>query len=104
MSDTIREHPLKGQFDTATAEWRRTTNLDGTPGKLEIGFADNGLVALRYAEEPDGTILIYTPEEWDAFVEGVKDGEFEIEVLEEDARQAAAEEEARLAAEAAKTE
>ncbi|CAM3132238.1 DUF397 domain-containing protein [Stackebrandtia soli] len=99
MSDnTIREHPLKGQFDTAKAEWRRTTNLDGTPGKLEIGFADNGLVALRYAEEPDGTILIYTPAEWDAFVEGVKDGEFDIEVLEEDARQAQAEEDARLAA------
>ncbi|GAA4905453.1 uncharacterized protein DUF397 [Stackebrandtia albiflava] len=99
MSDTIREHPLKGQFDTATAEWRRTTNLDGSPGKLEIGFADNGLVALRYADEPDGTILIYTPEEWDAFVEGVKDGEFDIEVLEEDARLAAEEEAARLASE-----
>lgn len=97
MSDPIREHPLKGQFNTQTADWRRTTDEDGTPGKLEIGFADNGLVALRYAEEPDGTILIYTPEEWDAFVEGVKDGEFDIEVLEEDARQAAAEEEARLA-------
>lgn len=98
-SDTVREHPLKGQFDTATATWQRTTNLDGTPGKLEIGFADNGLVALRYADEPDGTILIYTPAEWDAFVEGVKDGEFDIEVLEEDARKAEEEELARLAAE-----
>jgi hypothetical protein len=91
VNDTVREHPLKGQFDTATADWRRTTNLDGSPGKLEIGFADNGLVALRYADEPDGTILIYTPAEWDAFVEGVKDGEFDIEVLEADARKAAEE-------------
>lgn len=98
-SDTVREHPLKGQFDTAAAKWQRTTNLDGSPGKLEIGFADNGLVALRYADEPDGTILIYTPAEWDAFVEGVKDGEFDIEVLEEDARKAEEEELARLAAE-----
>ncbi|HIW63122.1 MAG TPA: DUF397 domain-containing protein [Candidatus Stackebrandtia excrementipullorum] len=98
MSNPIREHPLKGQFNTETADWRRTTNDDGSPGKLEIGFADNGLVALRYAEEPDGTILIYTPEEWDAFVAGVKDGEFDIEVLQEDARQAEAEEQARSAA------
>lgn len=91
MTSTVREHPLKGEFDTAAATWQRTTTTDGTPGKLEIGFANNGLVALRYAEEPDGTILIYTPAEWEAFVEGVKDGEFDIEVLEEDARQAEAE-------------
>ncbi|HZE39309.1 MAG TPA: DUF397 domain-containing protein [Stackebrandtia sp.] len=90
MNDTVREHPLKGEFDTATAQWQRTSNLDGTPGRLEIGFADNDLVALRYADEPDGTILIYTPAEWDAFVAGVKDGEFDIEVLEDDARKAEA--------------
>ena len=90
MSDTVREHPLKGQFDTAAADWRRTTNEDGSPGKLEVGFAADGLVALRYAEEPDGTILIYTPAEWDAFVAGVKDGEFDIEVLEADRREAQA--------------
>ncbi|WP_051325848.1 DUF397 domain-containing protein [Glycomyces tenuis] len=75
---TKREHPLKGEFDTAAARWERTTREDGTPAALEIGYADNGLVALRMAEEPDGDILIYTPTEWEAFVGGVKDGEFDI--------------------------
>ena len=90
MNDkTVREHPLKGQFDTATARWERPTGPDGTPIRLEIGYADNGLVALRYADEPDGTILIYTPAEWEAFVAGVRDGEFDVEILEEDARKAA---------------
>lgn len=88
MNETVRQHPLKGEFDTAEADWRRVENSDGSPGKLEVGFADNGLVALRYAEDPEGTILIYTPAEWDAFVAGVKDGEFDIEVLEADAREA----------------
>lgn len=88
---SVREHPLKGEFDVVAAEWRRTTREDGTPAMLEIGFAANGLVALRKADEPDGTILIYTPQEWEAFVAGVKDGEFDIEVLEEDARRASEE-------------
>lgn len=76
---TKREHPLKGEFDTATARWERTTREDGTPAALEIGYADNGLVALRMADDPEGDILIYTPAEWEAFVEGVRDGEFDIE-------------------------
>lgn len=93
----MHEHPLKGQFDEKAAEWRRSTNLDGTPGKLEVGFAADGLVGLRTVDDPE-TILIYTPAEWDAFVAGAKDGEFDIEVLEEDARLA---EEAEAAEKAA---
>ena len=81
---TKREHPLKGEFDTAAARWERTTHEDGTPAALEIGYADNGLVALRMAEDPEGDILIYTPSEWEAFVEGVRDGEFDIETWDDE--------------------
>ncbi|WP_199037214.1 DUF397 domain-containing protein [Glycomyces salinus] len=88
MSKPVREHPLKGQFDTASARWVRPQTDDGTPGELEIGFADNGLVAMRRVDDPDGTILIYTPEEWEAFVGGVRDGELDLSVLAVDARNA----------------
>jgi hypothetical protein len=81
---TKREHPLKGEFDTAAARWERTTHEDGTPAALEIGYADNGLVALRMAEDPEGDVLIYTPSEWEAFVEGVRDGEFDIETWDDE--------------------
>lgn len=81
---TKREHPLKGEFDTATARWERTTHEDGTPAALEIGYADNGLVALRMADNPEGDVLIYTPSEWEAFVEGVRDGEFDIETWDDE--------------------
>ncbi|MEU6246612.1 DUF397 domain-containing protein [Glycomyces sp. NPDC047010] len=87
MGENKREHPLKGEFDTATARWVRPDADDGTPGELEIGFADNGLVAMRRFDDSDGTILIYTPEEWEAFVEGVRDGELDLSVLAEDARE-----------------
>ncbi|MFB9662910.1 DUF397 domain-containing protein [Glycomyces mayteni] len=89
MNEPVREHPLKGQFDTAAARWVRPDADDGTPGELEIGFATNGLVAMRRTDDPEGTILIYTPDEWEAFVGGVRDGELDLSVLAEDARNAA---------------
>jgi hypothetical protein len=76
---TTREHPLKGKFDTATARWERTNLEDGSPAALEVGYGDNGLVALRTAEHPDGDLLVYTQSEWEAFVEGVRDGEFDLD-------------------------
>lgn len=88
MSEHVRQHPLKGQFDTASARWVRPEADDGTPGELEIGFADNGLVAMRRVDDPEGTILIYTPDEWEAFVGGVRDGELDLGVLVEDAQNA----------------
>lgn len=89
MNEPVREHPLKGRFDSTAARWERPEADDGTPGELEIGFADDGLVAMRRADEaddPDATILIYTPDEWKAFVDGVRDGELDLNVLAEDAR------------------
>ncbi|SDL22958.1 protein of unknown function [Glycomyces sambucus] len=81
MSGPVREHPLKGEFDTAAARWVRPDAADGTPGELELGFAENGLIAMRRFDDPAGTILIYTPEEWKAFVGGVRDGELDLAVL-----------------------
>jgi hypothetical protein len=34
--------------------------------------------ALRKSEEPDGTVLVFTPSEWWAFVAGARDGEFDL--------------------------
>lgn len=80
----IRDHPLKGEFNPTTAKWKRTPTASGAGGTLEIGYGDNGLIGLRLANDPDGIILIYTPAEWDAFLEGVRDGEFDFEAMIQD--------------------
>ncbi|WP_233162209.1 DUF397 domain-containing protein [Glycomyces salinus] len=80
----MRDHPLKGEFDPATAKWKRTPTVSGAEGTLEIGYGENGLIGLRLADQPEGVILIYTPEEWDAFLEGVRDGEFDLESMFQD--------------------
>jgi hypothetical protein len=88
MAGQVREHPLKGAFDADAARWVRPDAEDGAPGELEIGFAADGLVAMRRFDDPGGTLLIYTPDEWTAFVAGVKDGELDLAVLAEDAGRA----------------
>ncbi|WP_020628584.1 DUF397 domain-containing protein [Saccharomonospora halophila] len=61
---------------------------DGVPGAgsdgaatVEFAFLTQGdettHVALRRAGDPDGTVLVFTPSEWDAFLAGVRDGEFD---------------------------
>lgn len=74
------EDPLKGQFDADAARWVRVLRPDGTPGSLEIGYAENGLRALRTPDDPSSDVLIHTSEEWTAFLEGAGNGEFEIHV------------------------
>ncbi|WP_235609360.1 DUF397 domain-containing protein, partial [Frankia casuarinae] len=44
---------------------------------VEVAFLDAGLVAVRDSKNQGGPVLIFTPGEWDAFLGGAKDGEFE---------------------------
>ncbi|MEQ3551640.1 DUF397 domain-containing protein [Pseudonocardia nematodicida] len=55
--------------------WRRATG-GGAPG-LEFAVLDDGQVAVRSGADPDGPVLVYTPEEISAFVDGAKKGEFD---------------------------
>jgi hypothetical protein len=68
-------HPLKGQFDLTRAQWRGSG--EGQGGRIEIAFVDD-LIGMRDAHDPDGPVLVFTEAEWDAFVAGAKDGEFDL--------------------------
>lgn len=37
------------------------------------------VITMRDARDPDSPALVFTPAEWDAFVAGVKDGEFDLD-------------------------
>ena len=45
--------------------------------KVEIAYLPGGGVALRNSADPD-TVLLFTAAEWEAFVLGARDGEFDI--------------------------
>ncbi len=51
-----------------------TTDTSAWPHKADA----EKLYLMRDAKKPDGPVLAFTPAEWEAFVLGVKDGEFDI--------------------------
>ena len=62
-------------MDMATSAWRRSSWCS-TSSCVEVAQV-NGAVAVRDSKTADGAVLLYTPEEWHAFIAGVKAGEFD---------------------------
>ncbi|GAA4931806.1 DUF397 domain-containing protein [Actinomycetospora succinea] len=48
---------------------------------VEVGLLPAGQVAVRDAKDHSGAPHVFTPHEWDAFIAGVKAGEFDRESL-----------------------
>ncbi|MEU3308759.1 DUF397 domain-containing protein [Nocardiopsis sp. NPDC006832] len=48
---------------------------------VENKSAEGEVFVVRDSKNPDAAPLVFTRAEWDAFVEGVKDGEFDAERL-----------------------
>jgi hypothetical protein len=58
--------------------WKKSTRSNGSGNCVETARLSDGLWAVRDSKEPEGAVLTFTPSEWSAFVEGVKDGDFDI--------------------------
>jgi hypothetical protein len=77
----------------------KVMNMDstGAGGRESLGSADHmasaievavsagskegsdHVITLRDPKDPDGPTLVFTPAEWEAFVAGVRDGEFDLD-------------------------
>jgi len=44
---------------------------------VQIAELPDGQIGIRDSKSPDGPILRFTPDEWDAFTAGVLNGEFD---------------------------
>ena len=64
--------------DLTEAVWRKSTRSGArTDNSVEVAFVD-GAIVIRDSKNPEGPRLVFTPKEWDAFVDGTKDGEFDL--------------------------
>jgi hypothetical protein len=60
------------------SSWRKSTHSGGQ-GCLETRL-DDGRIQVRDSKDPAGAVRSFTYAEWDAFVAGAKDGEFDLPV------------------------
>jgi|1185.fasta_scaffold776310_2 hypothetical protein len=72
---------VRGNLDLTKAEWQRGDDADPDGEHVEIAFVEHTdgvtYVAMRNSAHPEGPVLVFTPAEWDAFILGAKDGEFD---------------------------
>jgi hypothetical protein len=60
-------------------------DADNPADGIEVAISEGSkegsdyVITLRAANDPDGPTLRFTPAEWDAFVAGVRDGEFDLD-------------------------
>ncbi|WP_298178931.1 DUF397 domain-containing protein [Saccharomonospora sp.] len=75
---------VRDELDLSSVSWHR---LPGSPrddragSALEYAFVTHSdtttYAVLRQGAGSDGAVLVFTPSEWDAFLLGVRDGEFD---------------------------
>lgn len=72
---------MSGKITLSEAErrallWSKAHRSTANGACVEIA-STVGKVAMRDSKDPDGPILVYTPAEFSAFLEGARNGEFD---------------------------
>lgn len=75
---TINMTTGKDSVDFTDAVWRKSTR-SGAYGDncVEVAFKGD-VIGVRDSKNPDGAVLAFTKGEWNAFVEGAREGEFDL--------------------------
>jgi hypothetical protein len=71
---------MKGKMndvlDFSSAVWHKSTR-SGNSGCVEVATLEH-LVGVRDSKDRQGPVLIFRFDEWEAFLGGVRDGEFDL--------------------------
>jgi len=72
-----KDSEMNGFGKSATPFRKSSYSGAVNPACVEVGFV-TAEVLMRDSKDPDGPILHFTTAEWNAFVSGVKAGEFDL--------------------------
>ncbi|WP_280366364.1 DUF397 domain-containing protein [Nocardia wallacei] len=59
-------------------QWFKSTRSAGNSECVEVAFLDGGAVGVRDSKNLGGPALVFAPGEWDAFVVGATEGQFDL--------------------------
>ncbi|MEE4595770.1 DUF397 domain-containing protein [Streptomyces sp. DSM 41524] len=65
-------------YDLTRAQWRKATKSQGNGECVEVAFLDSAVAMRDTKNKGRGPVLVFTPAEWDAFLDGAKNGEFDL--------------------------
>ncbi|MEU8198530.1 DUF397 domain-containing protein [Microbispora amethystogenes] len=67
------------RVDLSQAVWKKSSRSGDSGGNcVEVAGNLPGVIAVRDSKDPGGPALLFTPGEWNAFLGGVRDGEFDL--------------------------
>lgn len=69
--------PAQSCFDAKMSNWKKSSFSDGNDNCAEVA-ANGGSVAVRNSKRRSQAPILFTPDEWIAFIRGVKAGEFDL--------------------------
>lgn len=58
-------------------QWKKSTHSASGDQCVEVASLSDGRRYVRHSKDPKAAMLAFTPGEWDAFLRGVKAGEFD---------------------------
>jgi predicted secreted Zn-dependent protease len=74
----MRLFPMKRPAGTrSTLDWAKSSYSYANGNCVEVAGLSSEVIWVRNSRDPRGSVLAFTTSEWDAFVGGVRKGEFD---------------------------
>jgi hypothetical protein len=75
MNDLLRTREPVGP--ATASSWTKSSLSHANGNCVEVADLPGGQVGLRHSKDVSGPVLQFPPEEWQAFLHGVRNGEFD---------------------------
>lgn len=64
--------------DLSGAQWFKSSKSQAGKECVEVAFLTDGSTGVRDSKNPSGPALVFSPSEWDAFVDNASSGSLDL--------------------------